>query len=126
MTINNYKYSIDKLQKMAEHLANEAISPLLLLLNGNLGSGKTTFSQFFIKRLVGNVTVSSPTFNIVQIYESIKGPIWHVDLYRIKYPAELEGLGIFEAIHQHICLIEWPDILEPYIIDHNQVVRISL
>lgn len=107
-----YKYSLRTLQRKAEMMAEIVQPPQLILLRGTLGSGKTAFARFFIKKLVGDIVVSSPTFNIVQIYESSKGHIWHVDLYRIENVMELTELGVFEAIHQNICLIEWPDILE--------------
>lgn len=110
-----YKYSLRTLQRKAEMMAEIVQPPRLILLRGTLGAGKTAFARFFIKKLAGDIVVSSPTFNIVQIYESSKGYIWHVDLYRIENVMELTELGVFEAIHQNICLIEWPDILESYI-----------
>lgn len=121
-----YKYSIGELKKLAEQSADIAISPSLFLLTGNLGTGKTTFASFFIKKLAGDIVINSPTFNIVQVYESIKGPIWHIDLYRIRDASELENLGLFEAICQYICLVEWPNLLEPFIKNNKNVTNIDL
>lgn len=118
----DHKYSLEQLQQKAEDLAIQVEAPQVILLKGTLGTGKTTFSRFFIKKLAGDVTVSSPTFNIVQIYESPKGSIWHVDLYRLEEEAELEELGIFEACHNYICLIEWPEIIEGFLKNLSPVV----
>ena len=107
-----YKYSLNKLQTIAIDLAQNIVAPHAILLYGNLGAGKTTFAQFFIKYLCGEDTViTSPTFNIIQIYNSNNTEIWHIDLYRIKNTDEVENLGIYEAINTNICIIEWPNML---------------
>jgi tRNA threonylcarbamoyl adenosine modification protein YjeE len=123
-TLSIYKYTISELKSLAQDLANKAKAPLVILLNGPLGSGKTTFSQFFIAELSKDKTqkVISPTFNIIQIYETTKGEVWHIDLYRIKTEHELIHLGLFEAIPEHICLIEWPELIVPYVQNCNTVV----
>ena len=114
-----YKYTLDELKTLAEKTAEEIEAPYSILLYGNIGAGKTTFSQFFIEKLLidHNQKITSPTFNIIQIYDTIKGSIWHADLYRIKNENEIFQLGIIEAMHESICLIEWPDILQNYISD---------
>ena len=107
-----YKYTIEELKTKAENIANSVEIPSNILLYGDLGAGKTTFAQFFIKHLLGdNTVVTSPTFNIVQIYNYKKCDIWHVDLYRINNETELDNLGIYEAMTQNICIIEWPEII---------------
>ncbi|MDR2075082.1 MAG: tRNA (adenosine(37)-N6)-threonylcarbamoyltransferase complex ATPase subunit type 1 TsaE [Holosporales bacterium] len=122
-----YKYSILKLKEKACEIAEKARAPLVVLLHGDLGTGKTAFSQFFIGELLKNKrqSITSPTFNIVHIYDSIKGPIWHVDLYRIENTSEIEELSLLEAMHQYICLIEWPDLIIPYIKNCN-VINVEL
>jgi tRNA threonylcarbamoyladenosine biosynthesis protein TsaE len=99
---------------MAEELAGAASSPFSFFLSGEVGTGKTTFSQFFIRSILidKNQVITSPTFNIVQIYETIKGPVWHVDLYRIKDFDEINDLGLLEALDESICLIEWPELIK--------------
>ncbi len=118
-----YKYSIEDLKKIAGELAETAVAPFSILLEGNVGVGKTAFSKFFIEKLLidKRQNITSPTFNIIQIYETIKGPIWHVDLYRIKKEEEIFQLGLLEAMHDSICLIEWPDLLKKYILDCNYI-----
>ena len=83
------------------------------MFEGDVGAGKTTFSQFFIQKLLKDLAqpITSPTFNIVQIYDTVKGAVWHVDLYRIKHEEEIFELGLFEAMHECICLIEWSQLL---------------
>ena len=112
-----YKYSLQKLKSKAITLANEVTPPYTILLKGDLGTGKTTFAQFFIKQLLIDNTqpVSSPTFTIINEYVSTKGHIWHADLYRLKDETELLELGIIEFLQYGITLIEWPELIEPFI-----------
>ncbi|MDR1609819.1 MAG: tRNA (adenosine(37)-N6)-threonylcarbamoyltransferase complex ATPase subunit type 1 TsaE [Holosporales bacterium] len=112
-----FRYSLDELRSIAESYANSVESPALIMLLGDLGSGKTTFSKFFIEPLLIDKTqrVTSPTFNIIQIYDTIKGPIWHVDLYRIHDLKELYNLDLLEAMCNTICVVEWPQIMVPHI-----------
>lgn len=86
----------------------------VLLLSGDLGAGKTTFSQALFKALGTKDTVTSPTFNIVNTYHDLNGDeLYHFDLYRIKHPAELLELGFEDYVDSgKITLIEWPEIAE--------------
>lgn len=100
-------------------MAEDAYAPCSILLYGDIGAGKTTFSQFFIEKILidHRQKITSPTFNLIQIYDTVKGPVWHADLYRIKDKTEIFQLGLIEAMHETICLIEWPDILQDFISD---------
>lgn len=87
-------------------------APAVLCLDGPVGAGKTHFSRALIQSLLDvPEDVPSPTFTLVQTYDSIKGPIWHADLYRLSSPDEIEELGLTEAFDTAICLVEWPDRL---------------
>ncbi|MDJ0950779.1 MAG: tRNA (adenosine(37)-N6)-threonylcarbamoyltransferase complex ATPase subunit type 1 TsaE [Alphaproteobacteria bacterium] len=83
-------------------------------LAGELGTGKTTFARAFIRALAGaDEEVPSPTFTLLQTYDSRAGPIYHFDLYRLVAPDEAWELGIEEAFAHGISLIEWPERLGP-------------
>lgn len=79
-------------------------------LFGTLGAGKTTLARGVLRGLGFTGDVASPTFPIVQVYET-QPPLWHVDLYRIERPEELEELGLDEAAYDSALLIEWPERL---------------
>ena len=85
----------------------------ILLLKGNLGAGKTTFSQFLLKNLGSKDEVNSPTYSIVNEYNSPKGKIYHFDLYRLKNIEEVYDIGIEEYLdNAFLCIIEWPEVYE--------------
>ncbi|OWU85964.1 ATPase or kinase [Oceanicola sp. 22II-s10i] len=84
----------------------------VLLLEGGIGAGKTHFARALIQSLLQEPEdVPSPTFTLVQIYDSPHGEIWHADLYRLGHPDEVAELGLTEAFETAICLVEWPDRL---------------
>ena len=103
-------------------LVAERLSKLInlgdfILLTGNLGVGKTTFTKYIINSLqrINRQAISevpSPTFNITNEYQIKKILIKHFDLYRIKNEKELNNLGIQENLKKQITLIEWPEIVK--------------
>ena len=83
-----------------------------LLLEGSIGAGKTHFARSAIQSLQDvPEDVPSPTFTLVQTYDTRSGELWHADLYRLTSPEEIEELGLTEAFETAICLVEWPDRL---------------
>jgi len=100
---------------LAQSLAKIAKKGDIFLLKGDLGSGKTAFSRFFIQSFLGDQEeVPSPTFTILQTYFAKEFVIWHLDLYRIKDSSELIELGIEDALYGGVSLIEWPERLGVY------------
>jgi tRNA threonylcarbamoyladenosine biosynthesis protein TsaE len=84
-----------------------------IALYGALGAGKTTLARGLLRGLGHEGDVASPTFPIVQVYDppDTRIPVWHVDLYRIEHPSELDEIGLDEARDRAALLIEWPERL---------------
>jgi tRNA threonylcarbamoyladenosine biosynthesis protein TsaE len=93
-------------------LAKYARAGDCFLLRGQIGAGKSTLARSFIRTLLGPDTeVPSPTFTLVQTYNYNNLEIWHADLYRLSDAQEAVELGLTDAFSEHICLIEWPELL---------------
>lgn len=106
--------SEDETLKYAAQFAQSLKQGDIVALHGTLGTGKTVFSKGVIRALCQNNTdVPSPTFTIVQSYDSEKGTLYHFDFYRLKNPEEAYEIGIEDAFTDGICLIEWPDKIGP-------------
>ncbi len=80
---------------------------ILITLEGQLGAGKTAFSQGFIQSLLPTARVRSPTFSLLESYQTTACMIHHLDLYRLSDAQELEYLGLRDLFWHSICLIEW-------------------
>jgi tRNA threonylcarbamoyladenosine biosynthesis protein TsaE len=89
-------------------LARRARPGDVITLSGPLGVGKTALARGFIAGLGHDGEVPSPSFAIVQPYEELDPPVWHVDLYRIEEPSEIDELGLDSAA-QAVLLVEWPE-----------------
>jgi len=88
----------------------------VVALTGDLGAGKTTLSRGIIQALCGDIEVPSPTYTIVQTYDCAGFELWHCDLYRLDRPDDIFELGLFEAMEENVCLIEWPDKMGDHLI----------
>jgi tRNA threonylcarbamoyladenosine biosynthesis protein TsaE len=80
----------------------------VITLSGPLGVGKTALARGFLAALGHEGEVPSPSFAIVQPYDDVHPPVWHVDLYRVEDPSELEELGLDSAADA-VLLVEWPE-----------------
>lgn len=106
-------------------LASVATAGDCILLSGQIGAGKSALARAFIRARLGEDTeVPSPTFTLVQTYEDTNSEIWHADLYRLSDPNEAVELGLTDAFDDHICLIEWPELLGDMVPD--TALRISI
>jgi tRNA threonylcarbamoyladenosine biosynthesis protein TsaE len=108
-------FEIQTIQQWQEVV--DAIFPHLkhkiLILKGNLGAGKTTFTQFMLQKYGSNDQVSSPTYTIVNEYNCPQGKIFHFDLYRMNNSDEVFDIGMDEYLESaFLCIIEWPEIFE--------------
>ena len=112
------RLTIDLLDETATAELARRVGALLkpgdvVALRGDLGAGKTAFARSLIRSLSGpggiDRDVPSPTFTLVQTYETSVGPIHHFDLYRIEAPGELAEIGWDEALADGIVLVEWPE-----------------
>ena len=98
------------LARLARRLADTAEAGDAILLIGDLGAGKTTLARHFMRARGIADEVPSPTFSLVQAYDTTDGPtLWHFDLYRLDGESDLVELGLEDALGGGITLIEWPD-----------------
>lgn len=108
--------SAEDTQRFARHVAGHCRRGDCLLLRGDLGAGKTTFSRAFIAALcdVPESEITSPTFALLQPYSLREGgTLAHFDLYRLRHIEETREIGLPEALQESLCLIEWPELAEP-------------
>ena len=105
--------STEETEKWAGELASKLPSGSVLALHGNLGAGKTVFARGFARGLGITEPICSPTFTIIQEYESGRLPLYHFDVYRIGDIEEMEEIGYDDYFFgQGICLIEWANLIE--------------
>ncbi|MEP5152633.1 tRNA (adenosine(37)-N6)-threonylcarbamoyltransferase complex ATPase subunit type 1 TsaE [Planktotalea sp.] len=105
-------HNTEQTAEFAANLARVLRAGDTILLQGDIGAGKSYFARALIQSLQDvPEDVPSPTFTLVQTYETRAGEVWHADLYRLSDPDEAEELGLTEAFETAICLIEWPDRL---------------
>ena len=95
-------------------VAGKSQAPQVIFLRGDLGAGKTTFSRGFLRGRGHDGSVKSPTYTLVEPYESVPGgPVFHLDLYRLGDAQELAYLGLADYLSaEGILLIEWPERAE--------------
>ena len=104
-------------RELAENLTSYFKGGEYLFLHGEMGVGKTTFIKYFINKIQTNeklkpTEVTSPTFNLLNEYETNNFIIKHYDLFRIKNISEIRDLDIFEKNEKIITLVEWPQLLK--------------
>jgi len=100
---------------------------LLINLIGNLGAGKTTFVRGLIQELGFDEFVKSPTFTIVESYESDNLKVFHFDLYRIEDDKELQAIGVEDYLTEEnaITLVEWPEKSKRYFNNPDYIIELN-
>ena len=99
-------------QELGRLLSGRVRAGDVITLSGPLGVGKTALARAMLKALGHQGEVPSPTFAIVQPYEDLAPPVWHVDLYRVEEAGEIEELGL-DAAEQGLLIVEWPERAGP-------------
>ena len=100
---------------------------LLINLRGNMGAGKTTFVRGLIQELGFDEFVKSPTFTIVESYESDNLKVFHFDLYRIEDDKELQAIGVEDYLTEEnaITLVEWPEKSKRYFNNPDYIIELN-
>lgn len=119
--INN----LDELPEVAKKIIDQ-LQHKLITFEGEMGAGKTTFIKEFVKALGTNDEVSSPTFSIVNEYETDKGKVYHFDFYRLNHEDEALDFGIEEYLYSNqYCLMEWPNKIANFIPDEHHTITLE-
>ena len=118
--------SAEETYKVGYAMGEKAGPGEVIALIGDLGVGKTVFTQGFAAGLGVAEPVNSPTFTILQIYEDGRIPLYHFDVYRVEDPEEMFEVGFDDYLYgQGVCLIEWANIVEEILPEHRKVVTIE-
>lgn len=119
-------YSTEDTFAYGEKCGREAKAGQVFCLNGDLGVGKTVFTQGFAKGLGIQEPVTSPTFTIVQEYEEGRLPFYHFDVYRISDPEEMFEVGFDEYLESGgVCFIEWASLIEEILPENRMEITIE-
>lgn len=111
---------------LGEKIGREALPGQVYTLNGDLGVGKTVFTQGVAAGLGIQEPVNSPTFTIVQVYEEGRMPFYHFDVYRIGDVEEMEEIGYQDYFYgEGLCMIEWAQLIEEIIPENAKHITIE-
>ena len=112
--------------ELGKKMGEEAVPGQVICLNGDLGVGKTVFTQGFAAGLGIEGPVNSPTFTIVQQYGEGRLPLYHLDVYRIGDISEMDEIGYEDCFFgDGVCLIEWSGLIEEILPEHVTKVAIE-
>jgi tRNA threonylcarbamoyladenosine biosynthesis protein TsaE len=103
-------------EKLAAEILRDFPEHKIVLLQGDLGAGKTTLVQAFCRKLQTIETAKSPSFSIINEYHSLAGPVYHFDFYRIEAEEEAQELGLEEYWDSgYYCFLEWPEMIPSFL-----------
>jgi tRNA threonylcarbamoyladenosine biosynthesis protein TsaE len=100
---------------LARALPTDRAAPLVVYLQGELGAGKTTLARGLLRALGVTGTIRSPSYTLVEPYDTPQASVLHADLYRLKSAAEVNELGLGELPARALLLIEWPERGQPLV-----------
>jgi tRNA threonylcarbamoyladenosine biosynthesis protein TsaE len=119
--------SLDELDTVAQAVIDSLNGRTVVAFDAPMGAGKTTLISRIAALLGAEDSVTSPTFAIVNQYEGTEHTIYHVDMYRIERVEEALDFGSEEYLSSgDLCLVEWPEKIEPLLPDNTMVVRIEI
>ena len=119
-------FSEKETRAFGEQLGKRAVPGSLYTLTGDLGTGKTVFTQGFARGLGITEHVNSPTFTIVQEYDGGRLPFYHFDVYRIGDIEEMDEIGYEDYFYGNgVCLIEWAELIGELLPEQRIAVRIE-
>ncbi len=118
-------FSPAETREFGKELGKKASAGQIYCLDGDLGAGKTVFTQGFAEGLGIDDTVNSPTFVILQEYDDGRMPLYHFDVYRIEDTEEMYEIGCEEFFYgEGVCLVEWASRIEPLLPDDS--IRVTI
>jgi tRNA threonylcarbamoyladenosine biosynthesis protein TsaE len=117
---------LEETERFGKEFADSLKEGSVVALIGPLGAGKTTLAKSIAKGLGVTETLTSPTFTIVQEYESGRLPLYHFDVYRVSDEEELFEMGFEEYLKKDgVCLIEWADLIEDMLPPYTVTLKLS-
>ena len=117
-------YGIEKIKEASDFILKN-ISGKILLVCGEVGSGKTTLVKEICKQLKVKDQVSSPTYTLINEYSCDDGLVIHMDLYRIENKEEITNLGLFEYLDNKFIIIEWPELIMNDLDINHSILKID-
>ena len=103
-------YKLSEIEK-ASNFVLKNVNRDVILITGQVGTGKTTLIKEYCKLIGVEEIVNSPTYTLINEYQNKSGKIVHMDLYRVEDIKEINELGLFEYLDKNIVIIEWPEII---------------
>ena len=103
-------YKLSEIEK-ASNFVLKNVNRDVILITGEVGTGKTTLIKEYCKLIGIEEIVNSPTYTLINEYQNKSGKIVHMDLYRVEDISEINELGLFEYLDKNIVIIEWPEII---------------
>ena len=118
--------SAEETYNLGVEIGRKAIKGQVYTMVGDLGVGKTVFTQGMAKGLEIDEAISSPTFTIVQVYDEGRLPFYHFDVYRIGDVSEMDEIGYEDYVYgEGVCLIEWANLIEEILPEHKICITIE-